>query len=156
VCRENFETALHQALTERIKPVVIINKVDRALLELQVQKEDLYQSFLHTIETVNVIVSTYHDVALGDVQVYPENGTVAFGSGLHGSAFALRQFAKRYAKKFGVDNDKMLAKLWGDNFTLQPASGQRLPTLAVARQNPSSEHSTFSSSIPFSGYSTPS
>ena len=72
------ETVLRQALTERIKPVVIINKVDRALLELQVAKEELYQSFNRTIESVNVIVSTYHDEALGDVQVYPEKGTVAF------------------------------------------------------------------------------
>lgn len=37
------ETVLRQALTERIKPVVIINKVDRALLELQLDKESLYQ-----------------------------------------------------------------------------------------------------------------
>jgi elongation factor 2 len=110
------ETVLRQALTERIKPVVIINKVDRALLELQVQKEDLYQSFQRTIESVNVIVSTYHDAALGDVQVYPDQGTVAFGSGLHGWAFSLRQFANRYAKKFGVDNKKMMDKLWGDNY----------------------------------------
>jgi elongation factor 2 len=110
------ETVLRQALGERIKPVVIINKVDRALLELQVSKEDLYQSFLRTIESVNVIVSTYHDAALGDVQVYPDKGTVAFGSGLHGWGFTLRQFASRYAKKFGVDKDKMMAKLWGDNF----------------------------------------
>ncbi|KAI0295018.1 P-loop containing nucleoside triphosphate hydrolase protein [Russula brevipes] len=110
------ETVLRQALGERIKPVVIINKVDRALLELQVSKEDLYQSFLRTIESVNVIVSTYHDDALGDVQVYPDKGTVAFGSGLHGWAFTLRGFASRYAKKFGVDKEKMMAKLWGDNF----------------------------------------
>jgi elongation factor 2 len=110
------ETVLRQALTERIKPVVIINKVDRALLELQVSKEDLFQSFLRTIESVNVIVSTYHDAALGDVQVYPENGTVAFGSGLHGWGFTLRQFANRYAKKFGVDKEKMMSRLWGDNF----------------------------------------
>ncbi|KAF8265770.1 P-loop containing nucleoside triphosphate hydrolase protein [Lactarius quietus] len=94
------ETVLRQAIGERIKPVVIINKVDRALLELQVSKEDLYQSFLRTIESVNVIVSTYHDETLGDVQVYPDKGT----------------FASRYAKKFGVDKDKMMAKLWGDNF----------------------------------------
>jgi len=110
------ETVLRQALTERIKPVVIINKVDRALLELQVGKEELYQSFARTIESVNVIVSTYHDQALGDVQVYPDKGTVAFGSGLHGWGFTLRQFAARYSKKFGVDKEKMMAKLWGDNF----------------------------------------
>ena len=110
------ETVLRQALAERIKPVVIINKVDRALLELQVTKEDLYQSFSRTIESVNVIISTYHDEALGDVQVYPFKGTVAFGSGLHGWAFTLRQFAGRYAKKFGVDKEKMMARLWGDNY----------------------------------------
>ncbi|KZT01803.1 eukaryotic translation elongation factor 2 [Laetiporus sulphureus 93-53] len=105
-----------EALTERIKPVVIINKVDSALIELQVDKESLYQSFRRTIESVNVIISTYHDVALGDVQVYPEKGTIAFGSGLHGWGFTLRQFASRYAKKFGVDKERMMAKLWGDNY----------------------------------------
>jgi elongation factor 2 len=106
------ETVLRQALGERIKPVVIINKVDRALLELQVSKEDLYQSFSRTIESVNVVVSTYFDKTLGDVQVYPYKGTVAFGSGLHGWAFTVRQFAQRYAKKFGVDRNKMMERLW--------------------------------------------
>ncbi|KEZ41150.1 Elongation factor 2 [Scedosporium apiospermum] len=110
------ETVLRQALGERIKPVVIVNKVDRALLELQVSKEDLYQSFSRTIESVNVIISTYLDKSLGDVQVYPDKGTVAFGSGLHGWAFTIRQFAVRYAKKFGVDRKKMMERLWGDNY----------------------------------------
>ena len=106
------ETVLRQALGERIKPVCIINKVDRALLELQVSKEDLYQSFSRTIESVNVIIATYFDKALGDVQVYPYKGTVAFGSGLHGWAFTVRQFAVKYAKKFGVDRNKMMERLW--------------------------------------------
>ncbi|KAJ1984777.1 translation elongation factor 2 [Dimargaris verticillata] len=110
------ETVLRQALTERIKPVVIVNKVDRALLELQLTKEDLYQTFQRTVENVNVIVSTYFEQTLGDVQVYPERGTVAFGSGLHGWGFTLRQFANRYAKKFGVDKEKMMTKLWGENY----------------------------------------
>jgi len=106
------ETVLRQALGERIKPVCIINKVDRALLELQVSKEDLYQSFSRTVESVNVIIATYYDKALGDVQVYPDQGTIAFGSGLHGWAFTVRQFAGRYAKKFGVDKQKMMERLW--------------------------------------------
>ncbi|KAF8927986.1 P-loop containing nucleoside triphosphate hydrolase protein [Dissophora ornata] len=110
------ETVLRQALGERIKPVVVINKVDRALLELQVNKEDLYQSFSRTIESVNVIIATYNDETLGDLQVYPEQGTVAFASGLHGWAFTIRQFAQRYSKKFGVDRQKMMGKLWGENY----------------------------------------
>lgn len=110
------ETVLRQALSERIKPVVIINKVDRALLELQVTKEDLYQSFSRTVESVNVIISTYSDTTLGDYQVFPEKGTVAFGSGLHGWAFTVRQFASRYSKKFGVDRVKMMERLWGDSY----------------------------------------
>ncbi|KAK1822899.1 translation elongation factor 2 [Friedmanniomyces endolithicus] len=104
------------ALSERIKPVVIINKVDRALLELQVSQEDLYQNFSRVIESVNVVIATYFDKVLGDVQVGPEKGTIAFGSGLHGWAFTLRQFATKYAKKFGVDKNKMMDRLWGDNF----------------------------------------
>lgn len=110
------ETVLRQALGERIKPVLVVNKVDRALLELQVTKEDLYQSFARTVESVNVIIATYFDKSLGDVQVYPEKGTVAFASGLHGWAFTVRQFAIRYSKKFGVDREKMMTRLWGDSF----------------------------------------
>ncbi|KAI8907233.1 P-loop containing nucleoside triphosphate hydrolase protein [Gorgonomyces haynaldii] len=110
------ETVLRQALTERIKPVLCINKMDRALLELQLTKEDLYQTFLRTIESANVVIATYNDKVLGDVQVSPDKGTVAFGSGLHGWAFTLRQFAQRYAKKFGVDKQKMMTRLWGENF----------------------------------------
>ncbi|KAK4541644.1 Elongation factor 2 [Oleoguttula mirabilis] len=110
------ETVLRQALGERIKPVVIINKVDRALLELQMSKEDLFQNFSRVIESVNVVISTYFDKVLGDVQVMPDKGTVAFGSGLHGWAFTVRQFASRYSKKFGVDKNKLMERLWGDSW----------------------------------------
>lgn len=75
---------LRQALQEKIKPIVMINKVDRQLLELQVNGETMYQNFARIIENVNVIISTYEDEALGDVQVYPNRGTIAFGSGLQG------------------------------------------------------------------------
>merc|ERR1712233_281422 len=44
------------------------------------------------------------------------NGSVGFGSGLHGWAFTLKQFAEMYASKFGVDIDKMMKKLWGESF----------------------------------------
>ncbi|KAF7336623.1 p-loop containing nucleoside triphosphate hydrolase protein [Mycena sanguinolenta] len=107
---------LRQALSERIKPVVVVNKLDRALLELKSSKEELYQSFSRTLKNVNRAISTYSDPALGDVQVSPERGTVAFASAIQGWGFTLRQFADRYARKFGVDKDKMMRRLWGDHF----------------------------------------
>jgi len=66
------ETVLRQALTERIKPVLMVNKLDRAILELQLDAEEAFQSFQRTIGSVNVVVATYNDEALGDVQCYPE------------------------------------------------------------------------------------
>jgi len=110
------ETVLRQALGERIRPVLMVNKMDRALLELQLEQEEAYQSFAKTIETANVIISTYHDEVLGDAQVYPDKGTVAFGSGLHQWAFTLGKFAGMYAAKFGVEKHALMKRLWGDNF----------------------------------------
>ena len=50
------------------------------------------------------------------LQVDPQNGTVGFGSGLHGWAFTLKDFAKMYCKKFKIEEPKMMKRLWGDNF----------------------------------------
>jgi elongation factor 2 len=111
------ETVLRQALGERIKPVLHVNKLDRAFLELHLDLEEAYQGFARAIENVNVIISTYNnEEVMGDVQVVPEKGTVSFGSGLHQWAFTLRGFAMMYASKFGVPVKKMMEKLWGDNF----------------------------------------
>lgn len=46
--------------------------------------------------------------------MYPDKGTVAFGSGLHQWGFTLKKFAKIYAAKFGTQEEKMMQKLWGD------------------------------------------
>lgn len=53
------ETVLRQAIAERIKPVLMMNKMDRALLELQLETDELYQTFQRIVENVNVIISTY-------------------------------------------------------------------------------------------------
>jgi len=112
------ETVLRQAIAERIRPVLFMNKMDRALLELQLEQEELYQTFQRIVENVNVIVATYadDDGPMGIVRVDVNTGSVGFGSGLHGWAFTLKQFAEMYASKFGVDTEKMMKKLWGENF----------------------------------------
>jgi elongation factor 2 len=111
------ETVMRQALMELIRPVLMINKVDRAFFELKHDSETIYQNFQRVIENANVIISTYmKSDMMGDCQVAPDQGTVAMGSALHGWGFTLNTFAKMYATKFKFDQAKMLKKLWGDNF----------------------------------------
>lgn len=77
------ETVLRQAIGERIRPVLMMNKMDRALLELQLEPEDLYQTFQRIVENVNVIISTYGDESgpMGNVMV----------SRIHTSLFGCKQ-----------------------------------------------------------------
>jgi len=106
-------TVLRQAMAERVRPVLMVNKVDRALLELQLTGEEIYQNMVRAIENVNVIIESYR---FGDFdwQVNPIKGTVAFGSGLHQWGFTLKTFAVFYAAKFNTTPEKLTEKLWGD------------------------------------------
>jgi len=122
------ETVLRQALQERVKPVLMVNKVDRGILELQMDGEDMYNQFRKVVENINVIVSMYMDDALGDIQLAPEDGTVAFGSGLHQWAFTIETFARIYSKKFGIETPKMMKRLWGDNYFGKNAEGKSVWT----------------------------
>ena len=112
------ETVLRQAIAERIRPVLFMNKMDRGMAELQLDKEEMYQTFRKIVENVNIIVGTYcdDDGPMGAVRVDPSDGSVGFGSGLHGWAFTVKQFAEMYANKFGVKVEKMMRNLWGEHF----------------------------------------
>jgi len=111
------ETVLRQALGEKIKPVLMINKIDRGILELQVDGETMYQNFVKVIENANVIIATYEAEDMGESQqVDPVKKTVAFGSALFGWAFTLTRFAATYCEKFKIPREKMMEKLWGDNY----------------------------------------
>jgi len=95
-----------------------MNKMDLAMLTLQLEQEDLYQTFQRGVENVNVIIATYGDETgpMGDIKVDPSKGSVGFGSGLHGWAFSLKQFAEIYSEKFKVDVEKLMNRMWGENF----------------------------------------
>eukprot|EP00286_Rhodomonas_abbreviata_P024924 CAMPEP_0181305576 /NCGR_PEP_ID=MMETSP1101-20121128/9807_1 /TAXON_ID=46948 /ORGANISM="Rhodomonas abbreviata, Strain Caron Lab Isolate" /LENGTH=873 /DNA_ID=CAMNT_0023411509 /DNA_START=36 /DNA_END=2657 /DNA_ORIENTATION=- len=119
------ETVLRQAMAEKIKPVLMVNKLDRAFLELQMEPEEAYQNFRKAVESVNVIISPFEadepekelkEGGVGPLQVDPATGTVAFGSGLHQWGFTLKKFSVMYAKKFGIKPSDMMQRLWGDTF----------------------------------------
>merc|ERR1719410_2835063 len=110
------ETVLRQAIAERIRPVLFLNKLDRIFLEMQPTLDECYKNFRNSIESVNVICQTYKDPKLGSVEVLPQEGKVGFGSGLHAWGFTLNDFAKMYSSKFGLSEKKLMGKLWGENY----------------------------------------
>merc|ERR1711971_133854 len=110
------ETVLRQAISERIRPILFLNKLDRIFLELSPTLDECYKNFRNSIESVNVICQTYRDEVLGSVECLPQEGKVGFGSGLHAWGFALNDFAKMYASKFGLSEEKLMKKFWGENY----------------------------------------
>ncbi len=53
---------------------------------------------------------------MGEILFDPSVGNVAFGSGKCGWAFTVTKFARIYSAKFNIAQDKMMEKLWGDNY----------------------------------------
>lgn len=108
------ETVIGQALSERIRPVLHVNKVDIGILKLQLTPEALYQKLDSVINGVNQVLDRYQESVLGDIAVDPRKGTVCFGSGKQGWAFTLPVFARKIAAKTKRDPQKLLEKLWGE------------------------------------------
>ncbi len=75
------ETVLKQALRERVKPVLFINKVDRLIKELKLSGEEMQERFIKIINNVNrYIDSIAPEEFKGKWLVSVQDGSVAFGS----------------------------------------------------------------------------
>jgi len=78
------ETVLMQALRERVKPILFINKVDRLIKEIKLTPEEIQRKFAKVILRINNLIEKYAPPEhKKDWQVSVEDGRVAFGSALH-------------------------------------------------------------------------
>jgi elongation factor 2 len=78
------ETVIRQALKERARPVMFINKVDRLINELKVTPEQMQQRFVKIITEVNKLIKMNAPPEFKEKwQVSVNDGSVAFGSAFH-------------------------------------------------------------------------
>ena len=92
------ETVLRQALRERVKPVLFINKVDRLINELKLDPQGMQERFAKIITEVNKLIRRYAEKEFKDKwMVRVEDGSVAFGSAYHNWAISVP-----YMKKTGI------------------------------------------------------
>lgn len=76
------ETVLRQALKERVKPVLFINKVDRMIKELELSPQEMQNRFMQMISNVNSLIKKYAEDDYKKWTVSVEDGSVGFGSAL--------------------------------------------------------------------------
>ncbi|MDK2849993.1 MAG: elongation factor 2 [Candidatus Woesearchaeota archaeon] len=99
------ETVLKQALKERVKPILFINKVDRLIKELKLTPEQMQQRFIKIISDLNkYLASILPDELKGKWKVNVEDGSVCFGSAFHNWALSVP-----YMKKKGITFKEIIA-----------------------------------------------
>jgi len=152
-------TVLRQAWEERVRTCLVLNKVDRLILEMDKSPEEIYLHLQNIIEQANAVISElissdYVKKGEGAFQskrleqeeddleerenacfFSPVKGNVAFSSAIDCWAFTIEGFAKRLAEKMGM-NPRVLQKyLWGDYYysnkkvTTKPPSESSRPML---------------------------
>lgn len=138
VCSQTVNV-LRQAWIEKLKPVLVINKMDRLIHELQLTPMEAYTHLVRLIEQVNAVQGSFYAnermaedlkwreqqegdgekkdfVETSDEDLYfsPEKNNVIFASAIDGWGFNVSQFAAIYEKKLGIKREKLEKVLWGD------------------------------------------
>lgn len=90
------ETVLRQALRERVKPVLFINKVDRLINELKYTPEQMQERFVKIIEKFNHLVDQIAEKEFAPkCKVSVQDGSVAFGSARENWALSMPFMQKK-------------------------------------------------------------
>jgi U5 small nuclear ribonucleoprotein component len=124
------EMAIKHAVLEDLPLTLVVNKMDRLMLELKLPPKDAYFKIKHVIEQVNTVIEDTIPGRGERRRVSPERGNVAFACTSMRWCFTLQSFAKMYAEFYpgpakatgfgkpmkNLDLDKFAMRLWGDIF----------------------------------------
>ncbi len=103
------ETVIRQALKERVKPVLFINKVDRLINELKFTPEKIQERFAKLVIEFNRLIERMAEQEFKEKwKVNIQDGSVAFGSARENWALSLP-----YMKKRGVNFKDIIALYQG-------------------------------------------
>lgn len=113
------EQAIKHAILDDRPIVLLINKMDRLIVELRLPPSDAYFKLKHIVEEVNTVIENTIPGRGEARRVSPEKGNVAFGCTNLGWCFTLPSFAQMYADSYSntpLDVPEFSRRLWGDIF----------------------------------------
>lgn len=113
----NTEQIIKHAVLEDLPLTLVVNKMDRLILELKLPPNDAYFKLKHVIEEVNTLIENILPGQGERRRLSPEKGNVAFASSSMKWCFTLPSFARMYADTYpSLDSSGFAARLWGDIF----------------------------------------
>ncbi|MFL2977063.1 MAG: elongation factor EF-2 [Candidatus Thalassarchaeaceae archaeon] len=128
------ETVVRQALKERVRPVLFINKVDRLINELQIDGPEMMKRFEKIIVRVNSLINAFAPDEYKKIwQVDVQKGTVAFGSAYYNWGMSIPFMGKTGMNFKDIfeychnDDQKALAKKAPVHKVLLDMAVERLP-----------------------------
>ncbi|CAF0768983.1 unnamed protein product [Rotaria sordida] len=143
VCPQTL-AALRQAWLEHLRIILVLNKIDRLIVELKMSPMEAYFHIRSILEHLNAVVAeqfaslllekSIDQVVVEEVKnennndnddddwtrnesqmcFSPHYNNVLFASALDGWAFGIHHFADLYAKKLSIKREVLMKTLWGD------------------------------------------
>lgn len=119
------EALVKQIVSEGLPIVLVLTKIDRLIVELQLPPRDAYFKLLNVIERLNQMIQQASNKRYPALA--PQRGNVAFCSAAHGWMFTLESFASVYLEHFdtltgNANTNQALTvpdlalRLWGDAY----------------------------------------
>ena len=113
----NTEQIIKYAVLEDLPLTLVVNKVDRLILELKLPPNDAYFKLKHVIEEVNTAIENALPGQGEKRRLSPEKGNVLFACSEMKWCFTLQSFARMYEDSYpGVNTQEFARRLWGDVF----------------------------------------
>ncbi|CAF2985970.1 unnamed protein product [Rotaria sp. Silwood2] len=143
VCPQTL-AALRQAWLEHLRIILVLNKIDRLIVELKMSPLEAYFHIRVILEQLNALVAeqfaslllakSIDQEVVDEVKTEnnnenddddwtrnesrmcfsPHYNNVLFASALDGWAFGIHHFADLYAKKLSIKREVLMKTLWGD------------------------------------------
>jgi len=100
------EEVLMQSLKEGVTPVLMINKIDRLIIDKQLSPDEVYDQLQQVIYDVNSFIVSHQLETFPDQQVSFIEGSVCFGSGYFGWSVSIDSFIDRNYEGLSLTDEK--------------------------------------------------
>uniref|UniRef100_A0AC35U464 Tr-type G domain-containing protein n=1 Tax=Rhabditophanes sp. KR3021 TaxID=114890 RepID=A0AC35U464_9BILA len=144
ICSQT-ETVLRQAIKCRHDVILVINKIDRLIIELGMDVSEAYKHMRKLVEHANSCLSQILQGYLLDdewikiddeearIHFDPAKGNVIFASAVYGFGFGLEDFALLWHEKLKIGKDELKTALFSDSYIGN--GGKIMPDAEVKGKN---------------------